>query len=355
MKTTYTYHRLIFFLAIATALAGCQNRRGRNNEVRPDVQVAVTELKLGDIVSTLRLTGTVKALSKAEIKTETQGLYRLKTNPRTGKRYALGDRVKKGEVIVALEDMELENDIRIESKEMKLELNKNEFEKQKSLFEKGGVTLRELRTSESNFLNSKYDLEKAKIMLARLNVRAPFDGLITDLPHMTEGVKAASGTKVFELMNDKKLLLEAQMQERYFSSMKKGLEVQVGNYNQKDRLKGKLTGFSPAIDPSSRTFKAKILIDNPKGSLKAGMFVQAKVELDSRSSVISIPKDIIRQARKGQLVYVVEKKLAKERVLELGLENDEYVEVKTGLKKGDRLVIKGYEMLRNDAKVKVLK
>ena len=62
-------------------------------------------------------------------------------NPQTGKPFKMGDRVKEGQVIIRLEDEEYENSIAIESAKLNLEISEEEYNKQKSLYEKGGVTL----------------------------------------------------------------------------------------------------------------------------------------------------------------------------------------------------------------------
>ena len=73
--------------------------------------------------------------------TEMAGRYSLGTNPRTGKPFMLGDHVAKGQVIVELEDEEYVNNLGMEAKELNLRISEQNYTKQKSLFDKGGVTL----------------------------------------------------------------------------------------------------------------------------------------------------------------------------------------------------------------------
>lgn len=74
-----------------------------------------------------------------------------------------------------------------------------------------------------------------------------------------------------------------------------------------------------------------------------------------RDSAIVIPKSIIMSSNRGKVVFVVDQSTARERRITLGIENQDYAEVIAGLKENERLVIKGYETLRNDSKVKVIK
>ena len=85
------------------------------------------------------------------------------------------------------------------------------------------------------------------------------------------------------------------------------------------------------------------------------MFVKIETIVARKDSAIVIPKDIILSKRQGKTVYIVDKGAAFERVISTGLENASRVEVLEGLKKGDRLVIKGFETLQNHSKVKIIR
>ena len=104
------------------------------------------------------------------------GYYTLQTNPSTGRPYKLGDAVKKGQLIIHFQNREYENGIALDSRKLTLEIAEQEQVKQAALYEKGGVTLSEMRNTEVRVTNARYDLENAEINLAKMSVRAPFDG-----------------------------------------------------------------------------------------------------------------------------------------------------------------------------------
>jgi len=85
------------------------------------------------------------------------------------------------------------------------------------------------------------------------------------------------------------------------------------------------------------------------------MFVKADIVVARRDSAIVIPKSIILSGNRGKVVYVVDQSTARERRINTGIENQDFVEVVNGLKENERLVVKGFETLRNDSKVKVIK
>ncbi len=320
------------------------------------IPVSVEEIARKNIREYINSTGTVYAAKEVALKLEMSGEYNLKINPRTGRKFAAGDKVNKGEVIIRIEDQEYENSIQIESKKLNMEISENEFEKQKSLYEKGGVTYRELKNSEIEFINAKYSYEQAVIQLDKMNIKAPFSGIIVDLPYFTEGVKVESSEVVAEIMNYSKLYMELSLPETEYKNVKGNMDIVVTNYSlPDDTLAGVLEKVFPSIDSDTRTFKVSVTVDNPKLVLLPGMFVKADIISSEKENVIVIPKEVIQSRQRGRTVYIVDKNFAVEKIIETGLENSDEAEVLSGLKEGQRLIVKGFESLRNRSKVKVIK
>lgn len=345
----------ILLFAILLAFASCNNRQqAETTDIASPV--SVEDIKKQSIEKYINTTGTAKATQEVTLSTEMAGLYRLQNNPATGRAFKLGDRVKAGQVIVKLEDQEYVNNIAIDAQKLNLEIAEQEYEKQKSLYEKGGVTLRELRNSEVSAKNAKYNFDNAQVRISRMSIVAPFAGIITDLPYFTQGTKVTSGTAVATLMSYDKMYMEINLPEKNISDIQTGQNVIITNYTlAEDTLKGIVSELSPAISTETRTFEGKLVIDNPELHLRPGMFVKADIIVARKDSALVIPKNIILSSNRGKVVFVVEQNTARERRITIGLENQDYAEVISGLKMNERLVIKGFETLRNDSKVKVIK
>ena len=320
------------------------------------VPVSVEEIKFKPIEEFLTTTGSVNAMKDGLMKSETAGYYRLATNPKTNRPFALGDFVTKGQVIIYLDNPELESSVAIDAKKLNLEISKQELDKQQSLYEKGGVTYSELKASESSYIKAKYENDNALIQLSKLKISAPFDGIIVDLPYYTPGIKVETNQKMVQIMDYRKLYMDVNLPGKELNRVKINQPVRVMNYSMPDdTLKGKITQVSPAIDPDTRSFKASLDIDNLAWLLRPGMFVKAEIIVASKDSAIVIPKDIITSSRDGKTVYVVDRGAARRRIISTGLENPESVEVTEGLKKDERLVLKGFETLRDRSKVKIIR
>ncbi len=86
----------------------------------------------------------------------------MKKTLRPARYWQLGDKIKAGSLIARLEDKEYVNSIKLETNQLNLELTESELKKQESLYEKGGVTLKELKTAGINYENAKTTVENFK-------------------------------------------------------------------------------------------------------------------------------------------------------------------------------------------------
>ncbi len=343
---------LIFSIAI---LSACKDK---STDLNKDiaVQVSVKEITTKSIQKFISTTGTVNPVKTAEIKNDVAGKYHLQINPRTGKKFALGDFVKEGTEIIVLKDKEYENNIKIKSLELNLEISKQKFTKQQSLYKKGGVTLSDVKAAEIDQINAEYNFEDALFRLAKLRVKAPFSGTITALNHYTENTRIAAASPVFNIMDYSKLLMEINIAEKNMAEVKKGQEVKIVNYTiPGDTLIAVLAQISPAVNSETRSFKAVININNSKLLLRPGMFAKGEIVVAKADSTIVIPKDIILSKQNGHMVFVVNKGLAEQRIVQFGLENPKEVQIVSGLEVNDRLVVKGFETLRDRSKIKIVK
>jgi membrane fusion protein (multidrug efflux system) len=349
--------RLLFTILIAALVTvnSCK-QPDLNVETSIEVPVGVIEVDTSSLEEFINTTGTVYPIKEVSLESEMAGKYRLQNNPATGRPYILGDKVKAGAVIIKLEDEEYFNNLRIRSKEVDIEISRQEFDKQKSLYEKGGATLRELKNAEIGFINSEYDIENSQINMAKMSVKAPFSGVISELPYFTNGTRVAANTILVKAINYSMLYLETNLPEKYFGNVERGFKVYVTSYTSPlDTLIGEISQISPAIDPEARTFKCMINVGNRAEIILPGMFVKADLVINSAENTVVIPKDIIVSRNRTRTVFVVERGVANERVITTGLESVDMVEVIEGLEAGESVVSKGFETLRDKSRVKVLR
>lgn len=346
----------IFAVAFALmAITGCRNQ-DQNLTADVEIPVSVEDIKLKSIEEFINTTGTAYPKGDIELKSRIPASYFLEKNPQTGRLWQLGDRIKAGALIARLEDKEYENSITLETKKLNLELTESEFKKTESLYEKGGVTLKELKTAGINYTNAKTAVESAQLQLDKTRIIAPIDGVIVDLPYYTQGTNIESGLTIVKIMDYQNMYMEVQLPEKYIADIKPGQVVNLTNYTiPEDTIVGSITQLSPAINADTRTFKGNISISNSNFLLRPGMFVKADIIINHKDSVVVIPKSIILSRQRGKTVFIVDRGVAAERIIETGLENLTDIEVTRGLAKNDRVVTGGFETLSNRSKVKIIK
>ena len=345
----------IFIIAMVIAFTGCRNQE-QNLNADVEVPVSVENIKLKSIEEFINTTGTAFPKGEITLKSKITASYYLEKNPESGRFWQLGDKIKAGALIARLEDKEYVNSIKLETNQLNMELTESELKKEESLYEKGGVTLKELKTAGINYENAKTTVESSKLQLDKTRIVAPIDGVIVYLPYYTQSTQIETGSIIAKIMDYQIMFLDVQLPEKYISVIKPGQLVKLTNYTiPEDTIVGNITQLSPAINADTRTFKGNISLSNPKYLLRPGMFVKADIVTSHKDSVIVIPKSIILSRQRGKTVFTVDRGIVAERIIETGLENVSEVEVTKGLEKNERIVISGFETLSNKSKVKIIK
>jgi membrane fusion protein, multidrug efflux system len=159
------------------------------------------------------------------------------------------------------------------------------------------------------------------------------------------------------LMSYNQMFMNINLPEKNIEELKLGQEVLVTSYTlPEDTIRGKVSELSPAISTETRTFSGKIEISNSELKLRPGMFVKADIITARKDSTIVIPKDVILTGGRGKYVFIVGRNsAADDRRITTGLENQDFVEVTEGLAVNDRLIIKGFETLRDNSKVRIIR
>lgn len=347
---------VLFLLSGFVAVFVSCNNQPQNVGTELASPVSVENVVLQGINQFINTSGTAKSVSEVVLATEMAGKYRIMNNPQTGRPFKIGDRVGQGQVIVRLEDEEYVNNIGLESVKLNLEITEDEYNKQQSLFEKGGVTQYQVRNAEISKLNAQKNYQAALINLAKMDVKAPFDGVIADLPYYTEGTIISSSTQVATVVNYNKMFMEINLPEKNITDVNIGQQALITSYTLvNDTLNGIITELSPVISTETRTFKGTLEINNSDLKLRPGMFVKADIINAQKDSTIVVSKNIIMSNNRGKYVFVVgDNNTAEQRMISIGLQNEDNVEITDGLNRNDRLIVSGYQTLRNRSKVTIV-
>ena len=181
--------------------------------------------------------------------------------------------------------------------------------------------------------------------------------MIVDLPHYTADTRVEQGKAMVSLMAYDKMYMDINLPEssiRYVEGSATGIYYSL--YHPWRYFKSE-SGWSCSCNQYGDTyFKGKILIDNDQLKLRPGMFAKADIIVDRADSSIIIPKDVILSDR-GTEIRIYQSKRIRQRyaickqVWRMNIISKFY----PGLNVNDNLVVKGFETLKEDAKVKIQK
>lgn len=249
------------------------------------------------------------------------------------------------------------------------------YEKARLLFQKGEMSLAEFEQAEEEYLKSMIDLggkrdeimasvkgltqaeinvKKAQLRLEKAKIKAPFSGIVSGIK-ISPGEYISAGTELFTLVNINKITFVARILESEISKIQKGRKANLffSAYPGKP-FGGEVQAVSPVVDPEDKTCRIYIGIPNPQGEIKPGMHADAEIVTDIYRDRLLVPQDaiVVRMGRK--LVFVVEDGLAKWHYVDVGLENEQYVEILEGVEPGDQVTVSGHITLAHDTRVRVV-
>ena len=116
---------------------------------------------------------------------------------------------------------------------------------------------------------------------------------------------------------------------------------------------GRVVDISPQARRDERSYTARVEIDNPDASIKAGMFARVRIVLSEKHDTIVVPRDALAERDRVRQAYVVNKNNAVEiRKVKTGVSNGRRIEVISGLKAGEKVVVGSQALLAKDQKVK---
>ncbi len=189
-------------------------------------------------------------------------------------------------------------------------------------------------------------------MLQDASVTSPISGIVA-----SKGVKVnefvSNQMPAYTIINMDTVLINVQVSEKIINKVNKGDKIDVLIQTVSDTpFKGTVKSVSPIAGQTS-TYPVEIEIDNPNHTIKPGMFTTAIFDLNSSENAIVIPAGSTLSDLDNTYVFIEENGVAKKVVIETGINNGEYVEVLSGLKANDNLIVKGQSYLDDGDDVKV--
>lgn len=205
--------------------------------------------------------------------------------------------------------------------------------------------------AEATLASSRASLAKARQDIANATLTSPIDGIIS-VRSAEIGQLIGPGAPALTIVTLDKVFFEAQVPETRIRQIRVGVPVEITVDALPDKtFRGRIARIYPSGSTASRTFTARVEIDNPGGALRPGMFARGSAIVLSREGVV-VSKDAIVQTEEGKTaVFVVRDGRAERRLVTVGLGTAETVEIVSGVRDGESIVVAGQGGLRDGAPV----
>lgn len=263
-----------------------------------------------------------------------------------------GKRVKKGQVLVKINDSELQATLK-KNKSRELLARDREY-RFKQLLEKNLTSQQEYDLQLSELNSVLADVEFTEAQIAKTEIIAPFDGII-GLRSVSVGSYISPQTKIASLQSTNPMKVDFSVPQKYFGQIKEGKKILVKLSSTKKVYEGKIFAVEPKIDQNTRTLQVRAIVPNEKGELTPGAYVEIDVVLEDIESSILIPTETIVPDFEGEKVFVYKNGKASSQIVHIGVRTEREIQILSGLNIGDSLIVSGIIQLKPNGSVKVKK
>jgi membrane fusion protein (multidrug efflux system) len=338
-------------VVVSLFFAGCKSKKdtqggGRGN-ARQKGELSVEGFVVGpsSVSEDVEVAGTLMPAEETQIRAEVNGRV-VQMNIQEG------TVISKGTLLVKLFDQDLQ--AQLNKLEVQLKIADKTVERQKELLSINGISQQDYDLSSLNADNLRADIQSIKIAIAKTEIRAPYSGQL-GLRYISMGSYVGPTDIITTLREVDQLKIEFSVPEKYAKNIAKGYTVKFRVDGGKQEHVATVMATEGNVDPSTRTLRIRALVKGKNAELVPGVFARVNLQLGQDDKALMIPSQAIIPMARNKQVIVFRKDSAIFRVIETGVRDSAYVQVTTGLQKGDTIITTGLMAIRPATKVKIAK
>ena len=203
--------------------------------------------------------------------------------------------------------------------------------------------------------NQKIKAGEIIVKLKNRNIVAPFDGVIGKR-NFSDDIKVSESSLIIDLEDATKLFVDVDIPEVFAPFINKGLNVDIKfSGNKEKNYEGIVDSLASRINTDKRSLAARIKLDNQNLEILPGALLEVTIKYNERNSLGIPDTSVILEGNKVYIYKVDEKNITKRTEIEIGNRSGGYLEVKSGLNKGDIIVAEGLKKVRPNGKIKPIK
>ena len=318
-------------------LSGCDDRE-KEGQGRQTVRLETRKVTVAPAVEKtaarqIEIMGSLEAVEQAEIAAKVSG--NIVSLP-----VVLGSRVEKGDLLAEIDAGEIS--ARMRQARAQLEQARRNLERERKLLAKNAATPEAVKSLEDTLRIATAASEETGTMLEYTRILAPFSGLVTK-KMANVGDLATPGKPLLQLENEARLQVIANIPESMILKIARGDQLSIYVPPADLRVIGTVAEVAPTADHLSRT--APIKIDIPTDArLRSGQFARVSMSAGA-AKTLTVPAEALMTFGQMERLFVVADGLARLRLVRSGARTDGEVEILSGLKAGEFVVVQGNRQL----------
>ncbi len=310
------------------------------------VQVRVAEAAVGSISKIIELTGSVVPQRIARLASPAEG-------PVINLQVREGDRVKMGDVLLSIGRRE-GIEAQITSYQEAVKKEEENLSRTKQLVESQALPGEELDRARAAYENVRAQLIRAMEAAQDYSVIAPWSGIVSKV-NIRDGDYVVPRAPLVEVYDPANLIIQAAIPEKYSAQIHNGLPLTVRFDAFPDSVfRARIVRIYPFLDERMRTRTIEAEVD-AKVTILPGMFARLLLPLKTVDSAVVVPSQAVTvQPSGGRVVFVVDADTVSRRSVEVGIEQDNRMQVVSGIVSGETIVVAGNEKLKPGARVRII-
>jgi RND family efflux transporter MFP subunit len=304
-----------------------------------------------ELQETLVLDGVIEAVQQSTVSAQTSGTVQQLP-------FDVDDSVAAGDLIVQLDSSEQRarvNQAQGGRDEAQAALNdaQQQFKRVESVHERGLVSRQEFDQARNNLAGAKARFERAEAALAEAReqlsytrIIAPYGGILTER-HVEVGESVSPGQPLLSGLSLEQLRVVVDLPQQYADLARRDRQARVTLADGRVLETGEMT-FYPYANPATHTFRLRMRLSEPNGSLFPGMLVKVGVPVATRDALWIPAGSLVRRSELRAVFVLDDQGRPRLRQVRIGAEQDGRLEILAGLSEGERVVIHPGELIGTD-------
>lgn len=343
-------------LVLGATLVACQKQQETTGP-KPALSVTITQVTTQPIERTIVASGSVAAWQEIPVGSEVSGLAIKQVLVEEG------DSVKKGQLLAKLNDTVLraqlaQQQANVDSARASFVQAQADLKRNQNLRKQGVISvqaedsaLAAARTAAATLVSRQGALAETEARLAQTSITAPADGFISSRSAVI-GQIVSAGTELFRIVRDGRLELRADVPETLLSALRPGLMVDVTAGGVKP-VEGTIRLVSPSVDTRTRLGTVYITLPMDSG-YRTGMFARASMKTPPSPAFVVPQKAIAYRDGKAGVFSVSADNVVSFHPVDTGTRMNQEVEIVSGVKEGEQIVVTGAGLLEDGDRVDVV-